>query len=667
MLFAGEAAWAQAIPSPTSLGTVTVVGQPSSQSMVTAAPEALPASTTVIGAEEIKRRPLAHYVDIFRPVAGMIVSNFGQGGIGYGIGMRGFQTSQHGRDISYTVDGMPVNSVSNLHTPNYADLNFILPESIERVEVIRGPFSPEYGQANIAGAVNIVTKQSEAAPSVGVSGGSYGTARGLATFSQSGAIAGSGITPYLAAEAYHTDGYRSNSDWDRYNAMAKGTVATAGDGTLTAKLQAYGGEWHAPGYIRRDRIQSGQISATSSLNPTDGGKKDQQMVVLNWVTGQPDNDLTINAYVDHEEATRYSTSYTSGQQTAIHDRREVTGANGRKVWTGDVIGMQSQLMMGADLRADFVSSNKANTFSRRQGAVTINADFTQTDAAAYVQVQVKPLSWLKLTGGTRYDRYDIDLTNKLTPASSPVAGGEVFSPKIGATVTPIDALDLFVNYGEGFRTPNAVDELISNPFIGAQKIYSREAGMLLRLPASSTLRIAGWTTKQDSEIYQPPGGAFTNLGKSERKGVDFEGRTYVLKDADQSLALFASYSPVNAKLLNRPGYKDISNVPVYSITAGLEASQKVNDGDTLSGTLYWQYYGHQAIVDQNGWQTYAKSYPVIEAKVNYGFRGGLGLFAEAIAYPGDRYAEIATASSGVIATSPQAAFTGLVGVSYRFQ
>ncbi|MBI3446962.1 MAG: TonB-dependent receptor plug domain-containing protein [Magnetospirillum sp.] len=182
VLAAGDA-WAQ---SATSLGTVTVTGQavPSSQSMVTAAPEALPASTTVIGAEEIERRPLAHYVDIFRPVAGMIVSNFGQGGIGYGIGMRGFQTSQHGRDISYTVDGMPVNSVSNLHTPNNADLNFILPESIERVDIIRGPFSPEYGQANIAGAVNIVTKQSDAAPSVGMSGGSFGTARGAVTASR---------------------------------------------------------------------------------------------------------------------------------------------------------------------------------------------------------------------------------------------------------------------------------------------------------------------------------------------------------------------------------------------------------------------------------------------------------------------------------------------------
>jgi len=30
-------------------------------------------------------------------------------------------------------------------------------------------------------------------------------------------------------------------------------------------------------------------------------------------------------------------------------------------------------------------------------------------------------------------------------------------------------------------TPTAVEELISNPFIGAQKIYSREAGVLLRL------------------------------------------------------------------------------------------------------------------------------------------------------------------------------------------
>jgi outer membrane receptor for ferrienterochelin and colicin len=31
--------------------------------------------------------------------------------------------------------------VSSIHTPNYADLNILIPETVERLEVVRGPFS----------------------------------------------------------------------------------------------------------------------------------------------------------------------------------------------------------------------------------------------------------------------------------------------------------------------------------------------------------------------------------------------------------------------------------------------------------------------------------------------------------------------------------------------
>ena len=108
---------------------------------------ALPAATTTLDAPRISQLPVATYGDLFRSLPGFNVSNFGQGAIGYGLSLRGYTEAEHGRDIAYYIDGVPVNEVSSLHTPNYADLNILPPESVKSVEIVRGPFAVEYGDS----------------------------------------------------------------------------------------------------------------------------------------------------------------------------------------------------------------------------------------------------------------------------------------------------------------------------------------------------------------------------------------------------------------------------------------------------------------------------------------------------------------------------------------
>ncbi|MGH7181344.1 MAG: TonB-dependent receptor, partial [Nitrospiraceae bacterium] len=75
--------------SPVEVPEVVVYGKPISRTDVTAAPEALPASTTILDAKAIQRTPIVNsYVDLFRPLPGFNVNNFGQGGIGNGISIR---------------------------------------------------------------------------------------------------------------------------------------------------------------------------------------------------------------------------------------------------------------------------------------------------------------------------------------------------------------------------------------------------------------------------------------------------------------------------------------------------------------------------------------------------------------------------------------------------
>jgi outer membrane cobalamin receptor len=210
----------------------------------------------------IDRTPITTYGEVFRGLPEVNVNNFGQGGIDHGISLRGFTDAEHGRDIAYFVDGVPQNEVSSIHTLNYADLNPIIPETVERLEIIRGPFSVQYGDSNLGGVVNIITKRTEPSPWLKGSGGSFATSRGLVTYGQAQPIRG-WVEPYLAVEGYTTDGYRDNQDFRRVNVFNKYTVPLAG-GALSSRVQYYSGNWGHPA-----------ISIWSSCRPASSARKPQ--------------------------------------------------------------------------------------------------------------------------------------------------------------------------------------------------------------------------------------------------------------------------------------------------------------------------------------------------------------------------------------------------------
>ena len=59
------------------------------------------------------------------------------------------------------------------------------------------------------------------------------------------------LNPTLPPRFYHTDGYRDNSDIDRYNTFNKVTVPLGNGDTLTFRAQAYATTSGESGYIRQ--------------------------------------------------------------------------------------------------------------------------------------------------------------------------------------------------------------------------------------------------------------------------------------------------------------------------------------------------------------------------------------------------------------------------------
>ena len=85
-----------------------------------------------IGSVDIMLRPVNTSQDVLRIVPGLFIAQHAGGGKAEQIFLRGYDID-HGTDINVSVDGMPVNMVSHAHGQGYADLHFLIPEIVEKV------------------------------------------------------------------------------------------------------------------------------------------------------------------------------------------------------------------------------------------------------------------------------------------------------------------------------------------------------------------------------------------------------------------------------------------------------------------------------------------------------------------------------------------------------
>ncbi len=93
--------------------------------------EADAASQGTIDEEQIENRPLRRPGEVLEVIPGVVITQHSGTGKANQYFLRGFNLD-HGTDFAVHVDGMPVNLPSHGHGQGYADLNFLIPELVER-------------------------------------------------------------------------------------------------------------------------------------------------------------------------------------------------------------------------------------------------------------------------------------------------------------------------------------------------------------------------------------------------------------------------------------------------------------------------------------------------------------------------------------------------------
>ena len=112
-------------------------------------------SVSVINSGVIDKQLVHDIADLLRYEAGISMVNSGSRFGNSSIAIRGIS----GNRIATEIDGVPVAEQFNVGSYSNSGRNYVDPELIKQVEILRGPASSTYGSDAIGGVVSFVTKK----------------------------------------------------------------------------------------------------------------------------------------------------------------------------------------------------------------------------------------------------------------------------------------------------------------------------------------------------------------------------------------------------------------------------------------------------------------------------------------------------------------------------
>ncbi|MES1249140.1 MAG: carboxypeptidase-like regulatory domain-containing protein, partial [Chitinophaga rupis] len=204
--------------------------------------------------------PVRSAQDLLRLVPGLFIAQHQGGGKAEQIFLRGFD-ADHGTDVNVSLDGMPVNMVSHAHGQGYADMHFIIPETIAGYEFGKGDYYTDKGDFTTAGYVSYNTINVLDHNSVKLEGGEFSHARIVAMINLlSHAARDKGQSAYLAGEGLYFDGpFHYGMHFNRDNLFGK-FITLLGEGNkLTLEASSFSSGWRSSGELPNRAIAEGYV------------------------------------------------------------------------------------------------------------------------------------------------------------------------------------------------------------------------------------------------------------------------------------------------------------------------------------------------------------------------------------------------------------------------
>lgn len=407
------------------------------------------ASEGVVGYADFSTRPLMRVGELVEVVPGMIATQHSGSGKANQYFLRGMNLD-HGSDFAAQFDGMPVNFRTHAHAQGYLDLNFMIPEIIEKVEYRKGPYRADLGDFSAAGAAFFKTYDRLDEGFAELITGTNDEHRFVAADSHDL----SDGTLLYAGEVHTRDGpWALGEDLEKLNGLVKYSGSIGNVETHITGM-AYNSEWRSTDQIPLRAVESGLLDRFGFIDPDLGGESERYSVAATLFLNATELRVYLSRYGLNlfSNPTYALNDPVNGDEIEQEDRRTVFGAAFNRVWdvaAGDAIILPT---VGAELRFDDVSElNLFNTVGRQRIGSVREDQAKELSIGVYGEIEILWTDRLRSTFGLRADYYDFDIT-ALQPANSGSGSASLVQPKLGLAYELLDGIELYASYGKGFHS-----------------------------------------------------------------------------------------------------------------------------------------------------------------------------------------------------------------------
>ena len=494
---------------------------------VTAPPPVSSSSEQIIPGRDFELRPQGRPADVLRLVPGLIINQHQGGGKAEQYLIRGFD-ADHGTDLAIFVDGLPVNLRSHAHGQGYADLHFLIPETVKAVDVLKGPYFPEYGDFDTAAAVAFITRDYVDENTVEVAGGSFNTQRYLALLSPTR----DALKTFVAVEGYRSDGpFEHPNGYVRFNVFAKASASLAEDMKLSVWASHYRAEWHGSGQLPSRAIRAGLIDRFGAIDPNEGGTTQRTNLNIDYAWRVSDAQrLTLHAYASYyalslfNDFTFFLDDPEHGDMINQRDRRVVAGFDTQYAVKSVPLGMPLTSTAGVQYRIDTPHIVLALAIQRHQVGRVQDVGIVEQSYSPFVKFELVPLDNVRLVAGARGDifqfhgREHINTTEPFETRDVTKARPNV---KANLIVGPWLDTEFFGNFGTGFHS-NDARAVLANPRLEALPTATGyEFGFRSRALPRTELFATYWFLDLSSElVFVGDAGTTEARGSTHRDGVE---------------------------------------------------------------------------------------------------------------------------------------------------
>jgi outer membrane receptor protein involved in Fe transport len=511
------------------------------------------ASVGTVTAKQLENRPLLRPAEVLETVPGLIVTQHAGDGKANQYFLRGFNLD-HGTDFSVAIDGMPINLPTHAHGHGYLDLNFLIPELVERIQYKKGPYAAEDGDFSSAGSARIDYRRALPQDYVSIGLGSNGYRRLLTAADKETAGGGRWLG---AVEVFHNDGpWEVPEHYKRLNGVLRYSEGTRNNGHSVA-FMAYDGDWTSTDQLARRAVDQGLVNRYGSLDPTAGGNTRRLSLSGQWARQDGAVQTRANAYlVDYRLNLFSNFTYAmddpaNGDQFEQADRRRYGGFGWSRSQPVQWLGKEGDFTWGVQGRQDDIDNVGLYRTAARQRLSTVRSDsVNQGSLGLYGQWGAQWSDWLRSVAGLRHDRYRFKVDSSLAANSGKENDG-ITSPKLSLIFGPFANHEFYYNWGQGFHSNDARGTTIrvdpSNPGDSMSRVPAlvksrgQEVGWRSAPAPGWNTSVALWRLDLDSELLFVGDAGTTEASRpSHRQGVEWSNywtpRDWLTLDADVALS-----------------------------------------------------------------------------------------------------------------------------------